>query len=58
MHNQLLEIIHQIKSGELSKQSMLRSINTHYLNMNEYKKEFSNMNTKEDYSRIIQEENK
>ena len=52
------KIIHQIKSGELSMQSMLRSINTHYLNMNEYKKEFSNMNTKEDYKRIIQEENK
>ncbi|SVC54452.1 uncharacterized protein METZ01_LOCUS307306 [marine metagenome] len=26
--------------------------------MNEYKKEFSNMNTKEDYTRIIQSENK
>ena len=39
-------------------QSMLRSINTNYVNMDEYEKEFTNMNTKEDYTRIFQEENK
>ena len=52
------KITHQIKSGELSMQSMLRSINTNYVNMDEYEKEFTNMNTKEDYTRIFQEENK
>ena len=44
------KITHQIKSGKLSMQSMLRSINTNYVNMDEYEKDFSNMITIEDYS--------
>ena len=52
------KITHQIKSGKLSMQTLLKSINTNYVNMDEYEKEFSNMNTKDDYNRIIQSENK
>ena len=52
------KITHQIKSDKLSMQTLLKSINTNYVNMDEYEKEFSNMNTKDDYNRIIQSVNK
>ena len=51
----LPEISNQIEKNELSLHALIDCIKTDYVNMDNYSKQFSNMNTQDDYSRISNE---
>ena len=52
-HKRILpQILNQIEKNELSLHSLINNIKTDYLDMDNYSKEFSNMNTQEEYNEI------
>ena len=52
-HKRILpQISNQIEKNELSLHSLINNIKTGYLDMDTYSKEFSNMNTQEEYNEI------
>ena len=51
----LPEISNQIEKNELSLHALIDCIKTDYVNMDNYSKQFSNMNTQDDYSQISNE---
>ena len=55
-HRKVLpEISNQIEKNELSLHALIDCIKTDYVKMDNYSKQFSNMNTQDDYSRISNE---
>tara|TARA_B100000929_G_scaffold61286_1_gene46463 strand:+ start:170 stop:754 length:585 start_codon:yes stop_codon:yes gene_type:complete len=55
-HKRILpQISNQIEKNELSLHSLINNIKTGYLDMDNYSKEFSNMNTQEEYNEINKE---
>ena len=55
-HRKVLpEISNQIEKNELSLHALIDCIKTDYVNMDNYSKQFSNMNTQDDYSQISNE---
>ena len=55
-HKRILkQITPQIENGDLSLHGLLNSINTKTVNMDNKEKEFTNMNTQEDYEKIVRE---
>jgi molybdopterin-guanine dinucleotide biosynthesis protein A len=51
----LTQILKQIETGDLSLHGLLNSINTKTVFMDENEKEFTNMNTRDDYEKILLE---
>ena len=47
------QILNQIESNELSPNGLISSVETNYIDMDNYKKEFLNMNTQKEYNKII-----
>ena len=55
-HRKILpQISNQIEKNELSLHALIDCIKTDYVNMDNYSKQFSNMNTQDDYSQISNE---
>ena len=55
-HRKILpQISNQIEQNELSLHALIDCIKTDYVNMDNYSKQFSNMNTQDDYSQISNE---
>ena len=55
-HKKILpQISNQIEKNELSLHALIDCIKTDYVNMDNYSKQFSNMNTQDDYSQISNE---
>ena len=55
-HRKILpQISNQIEKNELSVHALIDCIKTDYVNMDNYSKQFSNMNTQDDYSQISNE---
>ena len=55
-HKRILsQISNQIEINELSLHSLINNIKTDYLDMDNYSKEFNNMNTQEEYNEINKE---
>ena len=53
-HKRILsQILNQIESNELSLNGLISSVETNYIDMDNYKKEFLNMNTQKEYNKII-----
>ena len=53
-HKRILsQIFNQIESNELSLNGLISSVETNYIDMDNYKKEFLNMNTQKEYNKII-----
>ena len=53
-HKRILsQILNQIVSNELSLNGLISSVETNYIDMDNYKKEFLNMNSQKEYNKII-----
>ena len=53
-HKRILsQILNQIENNELSLNGLINSVETNYIDMDNYKKEFLNMNTQKEYNKII-----